>query len=51
MQNVTPMALAAFALELAPAVGFGFAGERIAHAVERWPAALREGFGVTAVAL
>jgi hypothetical protein len=41
MQNVTPIAIAALALELAPAVAFAFAAERIARAVPRWPAALR----------
>lgn len=38
MQHVTPVAIAALALELAPAVLFGFAAERIARAVGRWPA-------------
>jgi membrane protease YdiL (CAAX protease family) len=41
MQNVTPVAIAALALELAPAVVFGCAAERVARAVQRWPAALR----------
>jgi len=41
MPNVPPLALAAFALELAVAVAFGFAAERIARAVGRWPVALR----------
>jgi membrane protease YdiL (CAAX protease family) len=44
MQNVTPVAIAALALELAPAVLFGVAAERTARAVERWPTALRIGF-------
>jgi membrane protease YdiL (CAAX protease family) len=39
MQNVTPMA--ALAAELAPAVLFGFAAQRIARALARWPLALR----------
>jgi len=43
MQNVTPIAIAALALELAPAVMFGCAAGRVARAVERWPAALRLG--------
>jgi uncharacterized protein len=43
MQNVTPVAIAALALELAPAVLFGCAAERVARAVERWPAPLRLG--------
>jgi uncharacterized protein len=41
MQNVTPVALAALALELAPAVLFGCAAERTARAVTRLPAALQ----------
>ncbi len=41
MQNVTPVALAALALELAPAVTFGCTGERVIRAVQRWPVALR----------
>lgn len=36
--------MGAFALELAPAVLFGCASERVARAVGRWPAALRVGF-------
>ena len=44
MQNVTPIAIAALALELAPAVAFAFAAERMARAVQRWPAALRLSF-------
>ena len=41
MQNVTPVAIAALGLELAPAVLFGCAGERVARAMERWPVPLR----------
>ncbi|MGC2274171.1 MAG: CPBP family intramembrane glutamic endopeptidase [Candidatus Sulfotelmatobacter sp.] len=41
MQNVTPVAMAALGLELAPAVGFGFAANRVARAVAGWPAAAR----------
>ena len=41
MQNVTPIAIAALGLELAPAVLFGFAAERIARTAERWPVAVR----------
>jgi membrane protease YdiL (CAAX protease family) len=41
MQDVTPTAIAALAVELAPAVLFGFAAERVARAVGRWPAAAR----------
>ncbi len=41
MQNVTPAAIATLVLELAPAVAFGFAAERIGQRVQRWPAAVR----------
>jgi len=41
MQNVTPIAIGAFALELAPAVLFGLAAERVARAVGHWPATVR----------
>jgi len=41
MQNVTPVAIGALVLELAPAVLFGCASGRVARAVERWPVALR----------
>ncbi len=41
MQNLTPATMAAFGLELAPAIWFGFAAERIGRAVQRWPPALR----------
>ncbi len=41
MQNVTPVAIAALALELAPAVLFGMAGERITRAVGGLPEAVR----------
>jgi len=41
MQNVTPIAIAALGLELAPAVLFGFATERVARAVGRWPGFVR----------
>jgi membrane protease YdiL (CAAX protease family) len=41
MQNVTPAAIAALTIELAPAVGFGLAGERLTRAVQRWPSAVR----------
>jgi hypothetical protein len=44
MQNVTPMAIAAFGLELAPAVLFGLAAERAARAVGHWPVAARVSF-------
>ncbi len=41
MRNVTPAAIAALALELAPAVAFGFASERIGQRVQRWPRVVR----------
>jgi membrane protease YdiL (CAAX protease family) len=41
MQNVTPAAVIAFVMELAPAVAFGIAAERIVRRIQRWPAALR----------
>jgi uncharacterized protein len=41
MQNVTPVAIAALGLDLAPAVLFGFAAERMARAVGHWPVAVR----------
>jgi membrane protease YdiL (CAAX protease family) len=41
MQNVTPVAIAALGLELVPAVLLGFAVERVARAVGRWPVAVR----------
>jgi uncharacterized protein len=41
MQNVTPMAIAALGLELAPAVLFGCAAERVARAVGRCPVAVQ----------
>lgn len=41
MQNVTPVAIAALGLELAPAILFGLAGDRVARAVERWPVVVR----------
>ncbi len=41
MQNLPPIAIAAFVLELAPAAAFGCAAERVARAVQRWPVATR----------
>jgi uncharacterized protein len=41
MQNVTPVAIAALGLELAPAVLLGLAADRVARTVERWPVAVR----------
>jgi len=40
VQNVTPAAIAAL-MELAPAVAFGCAAERLTRAVQRWPVAVR----------
>jgi membrane protease YdiL (CAAX protease family) len=41
MQNVTPVAIAALGLELAPALLLGLAAERVARAAGRWPVAAR----------
>jgi membrane protease YdiL (CAAX protease family) len=41
VQNVTPAAITALVIELAPAVAFGCAAERLTRAVQRWPFALR----------
>ena len=41
MQNVTTAAVVAFVTELAPAVAFGCAAERIARSIQRRPVALR----------
>jgi len=41
MQNVTPVAIAALGLELAPAVLLGLAADRVARTVGRWPVAVR----------
>jgi membrane protease YdiL (CAAX protease family) len=37
MQNVTPVAIAALALELVPFLAFGLAAERVARSVRLWP--------------
>ena len=50
MQNVTPVAIAALGLELAPAVLFGCAAERVARVVQRWPVAVRVGLPALLVA-
>jgi len=42
--NVTPAAIAALAIELAPAVAFGLAAERITPAVQRWSIVARVAF-------
>ena len=44
MQDVTPGAIVALVLELAPAVYFGLAAESVAQAVQRWSAAARTVF-------
>jgi hypothetical protein len=41
VQNVTPAAIAALVTELAPAVAFGCATDRLTRAVQLWPAAVR----------
>ena len=41
MQNVTPAAIAALTIELAPAIAFGLAGERSTTAIQRWPSWVR----------
>jgi uncharacterized protein len=44
MQNVTPVALAAFGFELTVAGIFAVAGERAVGIVQRWPKSMRIGF-------
>jgi membrane protease YdiL (CAAX protease family) len=41
MSNVTPVVIAVLVAELVPALAFGFAAERVARAVGRWPLAVR----------
>jgi membrane protease YdiL (CAAX protease family) len=41
MSNVTPVVIAVLVAELVPAAAFGFAAERVARAVARWPSAVR----------
>jgi len=41
MQNASPAAIAVLVLELAPAVLFGLAGERVGRAFSRWPSGIR----------
>ena len=41
MQNASPAAIAVLVLELAPAVLFGLAGERVGQALSRWPSSIR----------
>jgi len=49
MQNVTPAAIAALILEIAPVVAFGFAAERLTRAVQRWAVIARIGFPALSV--
>ena len=44
MQNMTPVAIVALGLELAPAVLFGLAAERVVRALGRWPVVVRVSF-------
>ena len=41
MSNVTPLVIAVLLAELVPAAAFGFASERVAPAIARWPSAVR----------
>jgi membrane protease YdiL (CAAX protease family) len=41
MLNATPIDIAALIVELAPAAAFGFAGDRVAQWMGRWPPAVR----------
>jgi uncharacterized protein len=50
MQNVTPVAIAALALELAPAVLFGLAAARVARVMARCPVPVRLGLPALFVA-
>jgi membrane protease YdiL (CAAX protease family) len=43
MSNATPVVIAVLIVELAPAATFGFAAERVATAVARWPRAVQVG--------
>jgi len=47
---VTPVAIAAFGLDLLPAVLFGCVGDRVVRAVGRWPVAVRVCFPALLVA-
>ena len=44
MSNVTPVVVVTLVAELLPAAAFGFAAERVAKAVGRWPLAVRVAF-------
>jgi len=41
MSNATPVEIAVLVAELVPAAAFGFASERLAAAIGRWPSAIR----------
>jgi membrane protease YdiL (CAAX protease family) len=41
MTNATPKVIAVLLIELAPAVAFGFASERVGRALTRWPSVVR----------
>jgi len=41
MSTVTPTVIAVLAVELLPAAAFGFFGERVVHAVSKWPVLVR----------
>jgi len=41
MSNATPVAIAVLVAELLPALAFGFAADRVARVVERWPLVVR----------
>jgi membrane protease YdiL (CAAX protease family) len=49
MQNASPAAIAVLVFELAPAVAFGLAGERVAQAFSRWPSSIRTALPVLCV--
>ena len=50
MSNVTPVVVAVLVAELLPAAAFGFAAERVAKAVGRWPLAVRVALPALSVA-
>jgi len=43
MSNVTPLVVTVLAIELIPAVAFGFASDRLERTIAKWPAWLRFG--------
>ena len=50
MTNITPVVIAVLAMELIPAAAFGFASDRVAEIVARWPFVLRIGLPALLVA-